>query len=454
MKNIVIVGAGLSGIVSAFTILKKGLPENSQILLIEKNPIQLGTGVAYKDEFRTQPLNVRANRMSLYMDEPNHFCEWLLLRKDLYQGTWNDFSPMAFVPRSIYGEYLREEFTKWKQKFGERLKIILEEVLAIERTQQKWVLQLSEEKRIEAENVILAIGNFPPADLPVISKRARASVNYHPYPWKTGITTNVPQHEKIGFIGMGLTTIDHLITLFHQNHQGEILTFSRNGLLPLEHVMPQTFYLGEDEVMMNCKTPLSFLKYLRKKVKENEEIHWSNILDAFRPFTNKVWKNWSTEDKSYFIRTIRPYWEIHRHRIPTYSKSIIEKLKSTNQLHQFAGKLESVDLDENEKFVIRLKDKITKKIKEEKVDVLVNCTGPETNFRKFNSALVRQMLDTGLIHLEPLGMGIQTNEEGIILDQNGNPQNGIWAIGPLRKGTLWESVALNEIRIQANAIIV
>ena len=68
MRNIVIIGAGLSGMVSAFYLLKKGIKKDQRIILIEKNPLQIGTGIAYKAEFNQQPLNVRANKMSLYGD--------------------------------------------------------------------------------------------------------------------------------------------------------------------------------------------------------------------------------------------------------------------------------------------------------------------------------------------------------------------------------------------------
>ncbi|HRE96656.1 MAG TPA: FAD/NAD(P)-binding protein, partial [Flavobacteriales bacterium] len=69
MKSIVVIGSGLSGLVLVSSLLEKE-NEASSILLIEKNPEQLGKGIAYKSEFELQPLNVRAGRMSIYQHHP------------------------------------------------------------------------------------------------------------------------------------------------------------------------------------------------------------------------------------------------------------------------------------------------------------------------------------------------------------------------------------------------
>lgn len=452
MRNIVIIGAGLSGMVSAFYLLKKGIKKDQRIILIEKNPLQIGTGIAYKAEFNQQPLNVRANKMSLYWNQPDHFTKWLNTKAEIYQGIWNDFSSHAFVPRSFYGEYMKEEFSKWKTQFPDQLKIIMEEVENILPHSNGYQLELSNHKKLDAENIILALGNFPPPDLEILSDKVKSSVHYHSYPWKAGITHSIEENETVAFIGMGLTTIDHLITLYHQGHKGKIITISRNGFLPLQHHDPIAFQLEEADVLENCKTPLAFLSFLKQKVKINPQLHWSAVIDAFRPFTNKVWNNWSTEEKKYFLQKIRPFWEIHRHRIPAYSANIISSLKKEGRLFNYAGKIKSVEVNTDEKLFISLIEKFTNEEIVFSVDVLINCTGPDSNFKKFNSPLIKNLLEKKIVCTEPLGMGTLTSESGEVVNKDGQVQKNIWTIGPLRKGQLWESVALNEIRIQAQTI--
>jgi uncharacterized NAD(P)/FAD-binding protein YdhS len=35
-----------------------------------------------------------------------------------------------------------------------------------------------------------------------------------------------------------------------------------------------------------------------------------------------------------------------------------------------------------------------------------------------------------------------------VIDSQGSPSNRLYALGPLRKGKLWESVAVPELRVQ------
>jgi uncharacterized NAD(P)/FAD-binding protein YdhS len=53
---------------------------------------------------------------------------------------------------------------------------------------------------------------------------------------------------------------------------------------------------------------------------------------------------------------------------------------------------------------------------------------------------------------DPLGLGIETLPDGRVLAADGTPTPGLYAIGPLLKGVLWETTAIPEIRVQAHAL--
>ena len=76
--RIAIIGAGFSGSLLAVQLLKRALP-NGRIYLIEKNA-QFGGGLAYSTGNANHLLNVRASRMSAFVDEPDHFTNWLQRR--------------------------------------------------------------------------------------------------------------------------------------------------------------------------------------------------------------------------------------------------------------------------------------------------------------------------------------------------------------------------------------
>ncbi len=82
------------------------------------------------------------------------------------------------------------------------------------------------------------------------------------------------------------------------------------------------------------------------------------------------------------------------------------------------------------------------------VDAVVNCTGSAGTVGSSTDPLVRTLLDAGLATPGPLDLGFATDAAGRLTPAHGAPA-AIWAVGPLRKGELWESTAVPEIRQQA-----
>ena len=83
---------------------------------------------------------------------------------------------------------------------------------------------------------------------------------------------------------------------------------------------------------------------------------------------------------------------------------------------------------------------------------MINCTGPEADFRKKRHPLPVSLMEQGLVRPDALGMGIDTDERGAVLDAHGQASEVMFAIGPMRKGQLWETTAVPEIRGQAQAL--
>ena len=58
----------------------------------------------------------------------------------------------------------------------------------------------------------------------------------------------------------------------------------------------------------------------------------------------------------------------------------------------------------------------------------------------------------GLARPDPLFLGLDVDEEGGLLDCSRTPSQSLYAIGPARKGCLWETTAVSEIRTQASQL--
>ena len=80
---------------------------------------------------------------------------------------------------------------------------------------------------------------------------------------------------------------------------------------------------------------------------------------------------------------------------------------------------------------------------------LVNATGIETRAAHFPNPLLQAMLQAGHARPGPHGLGIDTDVAGEVVDATGSVQPRIAAIGSLRLGTLWETTAVPDLRVDA-----
>ena len=84
--------------------------------------------------------------------------------------------------------------------------------------------------------------------------------------------------------------------------------------------------------------------------------------------------------------------------------------------------------------------------------MVVNCAGPQSDLRRTEDPLLANLLAAGSAAPGFLGMGIDTDDDGRVRSADGKPHPTLWALGALRRGQLWKTTAIPEIRTQANAI--
>ena len=67
-------------------------------------------------------------------------------------------------------------------------------------------------------------------------------------------------------------------------------------------------------------------------------------------------------------------------------------------------------------------------------------------------AVVRDLLDAGLARVGPHRLGLDVDPAGRLVAADGAVHRWLWVIGPLRRGGLWETTAVPEIRAQARQL--
>lgn len=455
MRKIAIIGGGLSGTLAAINLLRYS-KSVSTIYLIEKEKEQTAKGLAYSNHLPYQPLNVRASQMSLFGEFPVHFVKWLYQNKHKYPQEIGEFSTDSFISRRVFGEYLKSTLYQIVEEVqgNKNLSIINDEALDIEQiSENKYQINFNVNKPIEVDKIVLALGNFSPATLPIPNLDFLKSDLYVSNPWESEALRIEPK-KSILFVGSGLTMIDLVGSLHLQNHQGKIYVLSRRGLLPLPHQLyevptyklrplPNRAYLSVNDILTWFKDEKHNAAHLG--------YDWHSVINAIRDKSSEIWQKLDFPEKQRFLRHLRPFWEVHRHRMPLKSAHLISKLHKEEQLELIAAKIIDIQEDNNQAKV-EFRRRGQWQPEAIRVDKVINCTGLETNLFKINNSLLQNLLKKAWLQADDLYLGVLTDKYGRLIKQNNEVLPNIFVIGSLRKASLWESTALKEIRYQAELL--
>lgn len=444
MKKITIIGGGATGTLLAVNLIRNADGQPLEINLVEKKE-RFGRGVAYSTATDFHLLNVPANKMGAFPDDLEHFFNWLNVRN--YNFFSNDF-----VPRRLYGEYLRDLFGETVSSKSSNIAVNMfdDEAMDISVEHAHSQVTLSSGKSIASDKIVLAFGNFLPPHPRSESRSFIESDKYFQNSWNSEIYNKISANDDIFIIGTGLSAVDTVLSLYHNNHLGEIYLFSTRGLLPAVHepgfVYP-SFY--DDLNLLTRITDL--LKTVRRHIKlaETRNSNWRAVIDSLRPHTQTIWGNLPEAEKRYFMQHLSRYWNAARHRMPPECAKIIDGLQASGQLKLLKGRLKNIEPISG-KFEIKFSD--IEKQTSLSADAIINCIGSESNFSLVESRLVKNLRAKGLIQPDPLKLGINALPDGRTLNELGSVSNKIFTIGTALKGVLWESTAMPEIRTQASKL--
>ena len=451
-QSITIIGSGCSGSLVAAQLLRSA-KHPLVIHLIERSRSQLGRGVAYSTQEACHLLNVPASNMSAFPDHPNHFLDWVQSQEHLTRGIMAaGVQAGTFVPRKIYGTYLQAvlEEAEAHAPASVRLERHYDEAIAIKPQADGATVYLQSNQVLHTQKIVLALGNFPPSNPPVKTGDFYNSSRYASSAWSANALRALHPNEPILLIGSGLTTVDVAIALQKQGHQGTIYVVSRHGLLPQYH---KAVDCAPQEAQLTPQPLRNLVRQIRSQVRvaAARGQDWRSVVDEIRPRTQELWQALSLREKQQFLRHVRPYWDVHRHRIAPDVADEINKLRQTGQLIVHAGRIQAYQEDSNGvDVIVRLRH--TKESETLHVSRVVNCTGPASNYGKLQHPLIVNLRSQGLLCPDVLAIGIETAANGALLNAQGIASKLLYTLGPTRKYGLWETVAVPEIRGQALAL--
>ena len=437
------VGGGASGTLVAAQLLRNAAGP-LRVLLLERTG-RVGPGLAYSTTSDSHLLNVPAGKMSAFPEDPEHFLRWV---RRLEPGT----QPGDFVQRRRYGQYLEATLREAREHAapGALLETLTGEAVGIFQHAEGVLVELADGTPLETRTVVLAVGNAPPADVPVPDGGLYSSARYVRSPWARGALSGIEPHHSVLLIGTGLTMVDTALSLAERNHEGRIYALSRHGLLPHAHrrgVLPGPAPHFPDRLRAR-----SLLRTLRDEVRDaGEGADWRAAVDSLRPVTASLWGGLSEPERRRFLRHLRSFWDVHRHRMAPAVHELLLSLQSARVLRLHAGRLHGFSLRDDEWIEVRARPKGVIFEATFRVQHVINCTGPDMSVSR-GHPLLRALLEQGLGQTDAQGLGLVTDSEGALLDAHGDASPALFTLGNLRRGELWESTAIPEIRTQASAL--
>jgi uncharacterized NAD(P)/FAD-binding protein YdhS len=172
------------------------------------------------------------------------------------------------------------------------------------------------------------------------------------------------------------------------------------------------------------------------------------VLDTLRPELGALWRGLTHVEQRRFLRHLRPWFDSVRHRLAPEVGARITALEKEGQLVVHAGRVVSIEA-RGGRVALRYRPRGARALAELAADVAIPTTGPVMDVRALDDALVRSLLAAGQARPGPHGLGFATGEKGEVL---GPLEDRLWTLGGLRRGDLWESTAIPEIRAQARAL--
>ncbi len=429
-RTIAIVGAGFSGSLLAAQIVRRS--PGVRVQLIERSGV-FGRGLAYGTTCPAHLLNVRSGRMSAFPDDPDHFVQWLRANRPELAD------PQGFAPRMIYGDYVQSILAD----AGPRIERITGEAVKIEETPAAARLQLADGTLIEADAVVLANGNPPPDD--GNAKGLGESDSYFPDPWTPGVLANVGPKDDVLLLGAGLTMIDVVLALIEQGWKGRALALSRRGLLPRPHDPVQATAIARKPEAGDL---LGMMREVRARMRE---VGWGEAMDEIRPFNQLAWRNATEQERGRFLRHLRPWWDVHRHRTASEVGRRISELVDAGRLRVAAGRIEMIEPVEDG-LAIEWRPRGAEKGRTESFGWMCNCTGPLADLARSKDRLLTTMFADGVARVDRASLGLDVEDDCRLQDRDGAPHKRLFAIGPPTKSVFWEVVAVPEIRVQADEL--
>jgi uncharacterized NAD(P)/FAD-binding protein YdhS len=180
---------------------------------------------------------------------------------------------------------------------------------------------------------------------------------------------------------------------------------------------------------------------------EQEGGSWRDVFTSLRERSTDLWSKLPMQEKQRFMRHLKSFYDVHRHRMAPDLAGRIEEAREAGQVEVLAGRLRSARRD-RAGFVVEIKRRGSSEALRWHCRTIVNCTGPRPVLGPDPSHFLGALIARGLAYPDPLGLGLTVDRDGRVYGLSRN----LFALGPLTRERFGDVVGAPEIAEQAQRL--
>ena len=176
---------------------------------------------------------------------------------------------------------------------------------------------------------------------------------------------------------------------------------------------------------------------------------WREMMEGLRPITADLWARADLATRRGIVRHLRPWWDVHRHRIAPGIGAFLDRLLAEGRLSVVAGRVKGIAADDAG---VRL-DWLRRGQPQAPLTAawLIDCTGP--GHAPETDPVTGPLLAAGRARVDALRLGLELDASGRVLHADGTSDPRLFVLGPPARAAFWETIAVPDIRKRIEDVV-
>lgn len=431
-SGLCIIGSGYSAAALLLHLDARGAPMDD---ILTVGPEQLGAGQAFGCVNRDFRLNVRADLMQLWPDDPDHFARWASEHISDDPDATTPIGP--FHRRRDFAAYVSHEIAA--RPAVSEVRQIKKTATSLTRIGAEWEIRLDNGNAVTADKVVLATGN-PPPNWP-FRGHVTDSDTLIRVPWRGDWPERITQQARVVIIGSGLTALDAVHSLRRRGHEGGIWLVAPDGMLP---PVQTKWHDADPLVWPETPNAARFLRFMRDTVGDIpwEESEWQRRFEGLRIDISGAWRTLSADEQSRLMRRFGWLWSLARFRAGPQAHESAMTMLEDGRLRMITDMVTGIDTAPGGQHEVRLAGGGSIS-----ADAVVNCSGAGRD------PLVARLLDDAVArpHQSFHGRPALTPDLALVRP-DGIAHDSLFGVGPMTAHVAGDVLGSASIARQARAL--